>query len=176
MSQLRLRPHGCLGARRPTAWHRTSHVVRASPPRTLATVPPATPAPNNNDSADLSAIVEQLESSLAVPAVDAHRALGLAHAAAPHKQPVAAGGPIAAAAAANPHYSWGRGLSVPQFMAAVQALPMQRKVQWRSMQPPIGTGSRGKVYQAVNLHTGAPRPAARAQCATSVAHLMHQVA
>jgi hypothetical protein len=37
----------------------------------------------------------------------------------------------------------------------MQALPQQQAVSWKSLYPAIGEGSRGKVYQAVNLDTGA---------------------
>jgi hypothetical protein len=53
-----------------------------------------------------------------------------------------------------PSHQWGTGLTVPQFMGALQALPLQKQVRWKSLYPAIGTGSRGKVYQAVNLETG----------------------
>lgn len=57
--------------------------------------------------------------------------------------------------AAAPRHRWGKGLSVKGFTAALQALPMQQQLRWKSLYPAIGTGSRGKVYQAVNLETGA---------------------
>jgi hypothetical protein len=53
-----------------------------------------------------------------------------------------------------PRHQWGQGLSTKGFAAALQALPMQQKLRWKSLYPAIGTGSRGKVYQAVNLDTG----------------------
>lgn len=60
----------------------------------------------------------------------------------------------ASAAAAAPQHHWGQGLSVKAFTAALQALPMQQQLRWKTLYPAIGTGSRGKVYQAVNLDTG----------------------
>ena len=53
-----------------------------------------------------------------------------------------------------PSHQWGTGLTMPQFMAALQALPLQKQVRWKSLYPAIGAGSRGKVYQAVNMETG----------------------
>lgn len=53
-----------------------------------------------------------------------------------------------------PRHQWGQGLSAKGFAAALQALPLQQKLRWKSLYPAIGTGSRGKVYQAVNLDTG----------------------
>lgn len=54
-------------------------------------------------------------------------------------------------------HQWGdgAGLSVEQFIAALQSLPMQRRVRWKSVYPAIGTGSRGQVFHAINLDTGA---------------------
>jgi hypothetical protein len=73
--------------------------------------------------------------------------------------PVLGQGPtaVAAAAAAGPSHQWGQGLSVGQFTAALQALPMQQRVRWKSVYPEIGAGARGKVYQAINLETGEQR-------------------
>ncbi|KAF8057890.1 mkh1 [Scenedesmus sp. PABB004] len=73
--------------------------------------------------------------------------------AAPEVPPLA---PAPAPAPPPAHHAWGDGggLSVAQFTAAVAALPLQRKVRWRSLYPAIGEGSRGKVFQAVNLDTG----------------------
>jgi hypothetical protein len=31
---------------------------------------------------------------------------------------------------------------------------MQQRVRWKSVYPEIGSGARGKVYQAINLETG----------------------
>jgi oligoendopeptidase F len=54
-------------------------------------------------------------------------------------------------------HQWGdgTGLTVEQFTAALQSLPMQRRVRWKSVYPAIGTGSRGQVFHAINLDTGA---------------------
>jgi hypothetical protein len=54
-------------------------------------------------------------------------------------------------------HQWGdgAGLTVEQFTAALQSLPMQRRVRWKSLYPAIGTGSRGQVFHAINLDTGA---------------------
>jgi hypothetical protein len=54
-------------------------------------------------------------------------------------------------------HQWGdgSGLTVEQFTAALQSLPMQRRMRWKSMYPAIGTGSRGQVFHAINLDTGA---------------------
>jgi hypothetical protein len=63
-------------------------------------------------------------------------------------------------------HQWGNGagLTVEQFKAALQSLPMQRRVRWKSMYPAIGTGSRGQVFHAINLDTGESGSAA-ADCA-----------
>lgn len=53
-----------------------------------------------------------------------------------------------------PRHTWGHGLSVGQFKAAVEALPMQQPLRWKSLYPAIGSGARGQVFQAVNLDTG----------------------
>ncbi|KAF6262730.1 kinase-like domain-containing protein [Scenedesmus sp. NREL 46B-D3] len=53
-------------------------------------------------------------------------------------------------------HQWGdgAGLTVEQFTAALQSLPMQRCMRWKSLYPAIGTGSRGQVFHAINLDTG----------------------
>lgn len=62
-----------------------------------------------------------------------------------------------APAATEPIHRWGdgSGLTVEQFKAALQSLPMQQRVRWKSVYPAIGSGARGQVFQAVNLDTGA---------------------
>jgi hypothetical protein len=72
--------------------------------------------------------------------------------------------------AKNPDYQTHRPLCLPTCLPVLrptatttttttttthQALPQQQTVSWKSLYPAVGEGSRGKVYQAVNLDTGA---------------------
>jgi hypothetical protein len=72
-------------------------------------------------------------------------------------------------------HQWGNGagLTVEQFTAALQSLPMQRRVRWKSMYPAIGTGSRGQVFHAINLDTGASRSADNELCSFQDGGVMH---
>lgn len=44
-------------------------------------------------------------------------------------------------------HQWGTGLSVEQFITALQTLPGYARVSWTSYYPAVGTGSRGAVHQ-----------------------------
>jgi hypothetical protein len=109
-------------------------------------------------SSQLELLKQKLESELAQPAV--------AGAAASTASSITT---ITRSGKSSTHSSihqWGNGagLTVEQFTAALQSLPMQRRVRWKSLYPAIGTGSRGQVFHAINLDTGASGFAADELC------------